>query len=152
MFSWEKEEPKKPQKVGQAVYDILSKPQEDVQVQEVIDEYAKSYVKELEECVNLNAGRFGFPFHVVVLHKKEPWAVNVLRNWFTARKTAPFKKEMWKLFPNHGITVYEVKKDSCEVLWSLPTWQEAKVVLSNPQLYHPDLVKWCSEALQKIAM
>jgi len=150
MFSWEKEE-QEPKRVGQAVYDVLSKPQEPCQVQEIINEYAESYVKELEECVHLNARCYGFPFYVVVLHKKEPWAVNVLRNWFVARQTKPEMKSMWELFPNHGITVYEVKQGSCEAIWSLPTWQEARVVVSNSHLYHPDLVRWCSEALRQIA-
>lgn len=143
MFSWEED---KGTTVGAALLDVLSKPQEEMQVQEVIDEYAGSYVKELEDTVAANFSKYVKPFYIVVLHKKEPWSVNILRNWFVARQSQPTMKAMWALFPNHSHTVYKVTENACDPMWSLPTYQEARTILLNSHLYHEDLVKWCSLA------
>jgi hypothetical protein len=133
-----------PAKVGQAVFDILSKPQPTTTVEEVLDEYQHSYVKELGETIESNQKRFKAPFHVVVLHKKEPWAENVLRNWFIARQTRPKADFLRFEFPNHSNTVYRVNQDigKIEVLWSLPTWQDSLTIMRNPHLYDPQLVQW----------
>lgn len=144
MFSYEKEKVS----VGKAAYDILSRPQEEMQVQEILDEYAEEYVKEMEATVQANFNKFESPFYIVVLHKKEPWAMNVLRNWFVARQTAPTMKHMWEQYPNHSHTLYEVHKEGMiKIVHSLPTRQEAQVVLNNASLYDEKLVKWCSQAL-----
>ena len=124
----------------------MQKEQEELEVGEIINEYASSYTKEVEEAVRRGISEHGVPFYVVVLHKKEPWAVNVLRNWFITRKTKPGAKDMWRLFPNFMHTVYEYNGMDLKLLWSLPSPQEADVILKNWDLYDPTLVKWIRDA------
>lgn len=144
-------EPKN-QSVGSKVHEILSTNQHEYQVQEIIDEYADKYVKEVQECVEKNWDRFESPFYVVVLHKKEAWAMNVLRNWFVARQTKPSMKTMWTDYRNFMHTVYEVNKRSSDLklLWTLPSPDEARVILQNWHLYDQDLVRWCHKAQSEL--
>lgn len=134
--------------VGQAVHDILESGDKSPEVGEIISEYGDSYVAQVQECIDRNARKYESPFYLVVLHKKEQWALNVLRNWFVARQTKPSMKDMWAMFPNFMHTVYEANKAGGELklLWTLPSPQEAKVVLENFDLYDPQLVKWCGQA------
>lgn len=136
-----------PSKVGQAVYDILQKDQSSVEVQEIIDEYQQTYLKKMEEVLQNNINKYEPPFYVVVLTKKEPWAVNVMRNWFIARQTRPTTKYLRSEYPNYMNTVYSFDKRTSElkILWSLPTKQDAAVVLKNRHLYDPTLVKWIED-------
>lgn len=138
--------PKESSKVGQAVFEILSKKQPDVEVGEIISEYADEYAEQVREAVRRGALEYKNPFYIVVLHKKEAWALNVLRNWFITRQYKPFSSVMWRLFPNFTHTVYEYNGNELKILWSLPSPQEGKVILQNWHLYHPQLVKWVRDA------
>lgn len=142
-LSWESDTPKKPT-VGQAVYDILSKPADHIEVQEILQEYQHKYLEEILECIKQNKDKYDPPFYIVVLTKKEPWALNVMRNWFIARQTKPSAKWMRDEFPNHQQTVYrwDDKQEKLDILWSLPIDQDAKVVLRNKDLYDCELVRW----------
>lgn len=133
-----------PSQVGKAVQDIISKPQDDMTVGDIIEDYQHEYVEELRDCIEKNAHKYESPFYVLILCKKEPWALNVMRNWFIARQTKPSARQLRKEYPNHMSTLYQynVKKRELKILWSLPIAQDAAVVLRNPQLYHPDLVRW----------
>lgn len=138
---------KKSKNVGKAVYDILSKPQEEMQVEEVLEEYKHEYLEEILTCIRDNKNKYISPFYIIVLTKKEPWAVNVMRNWFIARQTKPSSKWMRDQFPNFMQTVYswDDRSEELKILWSLPTWQDSLVVLKNKALYDPQLVKWILE-------
>lgn len=138
---------KKSSKVGKAVKEILSKDQAPTEVGDIISNYAPSYVKEVEEAVKRGFSEHKIPFYVVVMHKKEAWAMNVMRNWFLTRQSKPSAKNMWALFPNHMHTVYEYDGKDLKILWSLPSQQEAAVILKNFALYHQDLVRWVRDAL-----
>lgn len=136
--------PSQPSKVGEAVSKIISKDQYAVTVGEIIEEYADEYTAQVAECIKSNVQNYEAPFFVVVLHKKEPWALNVMRNWFVARQTKPSAQTLRIDYPNHMHTVYRYDKRSSELklLWSLPTALDADTILKNGQLYHPDLVAW----------
>ena len=152
-FSYEKDDDlervEKALSVGQAVHDILESHETSPEVGEIISEYGDSYADQIRECIIKNSNRYESPFYITVLHKKEAWALNVLRNWFIARQTKPEMKSMWVNFPNFMHTVYEFdkKKEELNLLWSLPSPQEAKVVIENWSLYDPQLVKWCNQAI-----
>jgi len=138
---------KNPSKVGKAVHEILSKSNDDITVGEIMDEFQHKYAKEMESCLENNVNKYDPPFYVVVLTKKEPWALNVMRNWFIARQTRPSAKILREDYPNYMQTVYSYDKRSSElkIHWSLPIAQDAAVVLQNPQLYDSTLVKWVTE-------
>lgn len=134
-------------KVGQAVYDILKRDQVQTSVEEVLSEAEKKYTQEMEDIIQSNFNKYDSPFYIIVLTKKEPWALNVMRNWFIARQTRPKVQFLRQEFPNHMSTVYSVNKSTHElkILWSLPIKQDADVVLKNRHLYDPTLVKWIED-------
>lgn len=134
-------------KVGKAVYEILQKDHVPISVEEIMDQYQHKYTQEMEDTINNNFHKFESPFYIVVLTKKEPWALNVMRNWFIARQTRPTAKFLRTEFPTYMHTVYSVNKSTHElkVLWSLPIKQDSDVVLKNRHLYDAQLVKWVED-------
>lgn len=136
-----------PSKVGEKVYEFLQKPQDNIEVGEIIEEYAKSYVKEIQDVVSKGIHKYESPFYIVVLHKKEAWAVNVMRNWFVARQSKPSARTLRQDYPNHSHTVYcfDIKNHELKLLWNLPTWQDGLTILKNKHLYHPELVQWIQD-------
>lgn len=145
-------EPEKKKSVGAAVKEILEKPKHDYEVQEIIDEYSQKYIQEVQKAVEQNFDRFESPFYIVVIHKKEPWALNVMRNWFITRQTKPTIGHMWREYHNFMHTIYEVDKSSCAVklLHTLPSPEEAKTIVKNFHLYDQQLVRWCHAALEEV--
>lgn len=129
-------------KVGQAVHQILSKKQDTITVQEILDASSKRYLEEMESTIEKNFNKFELPFYIVVLSKKEPWALNVMRNYFIARQTRPLCKHLREEYPNFMSTLYEVTRTELRILWSLPIEQDAAVILKNRHLYDPKLVEW----------
>jgi hypothetical protein len=131
-------------RVGQAVHDILTSKQETITAEEVLDEYSHKFVKELEDTINANEHKFKGNFYVYVISNKEMWAVNVVRNWFIARATAPDALEMVAEHPNHSKILYEVNKHTNEVKlkWTIPGIQDCISVLKNTGLYDPQLCQW----------
>ena len=71
---------KKSSRVGQAVYDIMTQDQEDYSCEEIVDAFGPDYVKEFNDVVDKNRHKFTSPFYILVITKKEMWAVNILRN------------------------------------------------------------------------
>lgn len=133
--------------VGQAVYNLLKKPQEGLTVEEIIDQAQHDFVKKMEEVVNDNVEKYDPPFYIIVLSKKEHWSELVLRNWFVARQTKPSAAWLRQEYPNHLLTLYSYDKrpDKLDVLWSLPTRQDSDTVLKNRHLYDPALVKYITD-------
>lgn len=142
----------KEETVGQKVYDILSASQPQTEVQEIIDEYTLDYNRQMQECVDQNIKKFDSPFYVVVLTKKEYWAPNVVRNFFIARQTKPSVKTMWAEYTNFMHTVYEVTRHGdVNLLYTLPSPQEANTILESWASYDQNLVKWCRWAFEEMA-
>lgn len=131
-------------RVGQAVVDILSKDQPDQTVEETIEAFGPDFVKELQDTIEKNKGKYQSPFYVFILTKKEMWAVNVVRNFFIARQTNPSGLEMVKQYPNYMKTLYKVdsKKGTLELKWSIPGHQECLSICKTPSSYDPELVSW----------
>jgi len=137
---------KKPISVGKAVLDILSKPQEMQTVQDTLDALTPRYFEELDATIAANKSKYSSPFFVVILKKKEPWALNVLRQWYIARQSKPLAKVLRRDYANFTHDVWEAnEKGDRKLLWTLPTAIEATTILKNKQLYHEDLVKWCQQ-------
>jgi len=136
---------KKAKRVGQAVYDILLKDSPSLTTEEILDGYQHEFVKDFEKCVEDNKNRYESPFYVFVLSHKEPWADNVVRNWFIGRQTAPEAYEMILQYPNHMKTLYRIDKAGrMDLDWVIPGIQDIRTILKNPHLYDPQLVKYCS--------
>ena len=135
---------KKGQRVGQAVFDILSKPQAIQTVGDTLDAFGPDYAKFMQECVDDNKGKYKSPFYIFVLTKKEFWANNVLRDWFIARQTAPHAFDMMEQYSNYTKTLYLVDADrgNIKCLWSIPGLDDCFTIARNPERYDEELVKW----------
>lgn len=136
---------KNPAKVGQAVFDIISKPisGHGQEVGETIDEMTPRYYKELYATIDANLSKYTETFFIVVLRKKEPWAMNVLRQWFIARKTRPAASVLRNDYPNHDHDVWKInsKDQNVQFMWTLPTAQDSASIMKSPDLYDPNLVQ-----------
>lgn len=143
-FQAKEELGKNPSRVGQAVYDILNRQNSPQEVGETLEMMAPDYVEELKDCIRNNVTKFDAPFYIVVMGKKEMFAMNVLRHWFVARQTEPTSQVLMHDYPNHFHEVFEYNKNTgdCRLLWALPaTWCHAEII-NHPETYHPQLVKW----------
>lgn len=138
---------KNPARVGQAVYDIISKPQAAQTVEDTISEIEKSnvYYKELFKTIDDAKKIYDDPFYVVILRKKEFWALNVLRQWYISRQTRPHPKYLRETYPNHDHDVWKVNGLDVYLEWTLPTAKDSESILTHKDLYDPDLVKWITE-------
>ena len=137
-------------KLGQAVYDILSKEQAIQTAEETTEAMTPKYYEELLKAADLGKNQFESPFYVVVLRKKN--TVNgtvecVLDHKYVRRQTKPSAVMMRQDFPNHDHDVYEIdsRKGCISYLWTLPTAQDCLKVTDFPGSYHPDLVKFIKD-------
>lgn len=140
----------KGKRVGQAVYDILSKDQPYQSAGDTFDALAPRFVQELEDTIKNNEKKYDSPFYVIVFTNKEMWAPNVMRNWFIARQTAPRAMDMIHQYPHHVKTLYKVdsKEGSHKVQWTIPGFEDCKSILKNPQAHDPQLVTWIISAFE----
>lgn len=133
---------KQPAKVGQAVFDILSNPHNSSQeVGETLDAMTPRYYEELFSTVENHKGLYKSPFYIVVLRKKEPWAMNILRQWYVPRQSKPSAKVLRNDYPNYDHDIWEVHGEDCKLLWTLPTAQDAKTIMKNKFMYQEDVIE-----------
>lgn len=138
---------KNPAKLGQAVYDILSKEQKDQSVEATIDAMTPKYFEELSKAVDKGCKDFESPFYIVVQRKKETIGgsiMNVLKHQYVTRQTKPYANYLRSEFPNADHDLYEVnsEKGTMTLLYTLPNAQDSKSILKNAECYDPKLVEW----------
>lgn len=143
---------KNPSKVGQAVYDIMSKPQYDQTVEETIEAMTGKYYEKLMAAVDEGCTAKNYPnvFWVLVERKKETLmgnAQNVLSQRFFTFPFRPKAKIAREERPNSDFDLYEVNKDSSSIdyIWTIPTYQDSVTILKNKHLYDPQYVKWIED-------
>lgn len=131
-------------KVGKAVHDILSKPQDSQDVGETLEAMTPKYIEGLKEACKNGSNLYSSPFYVVVLGKKEVYALNVVHQWYIARQTKPNSQVLLKDYPNHFQEVFEYNEvtGDCRLLWSLTATWNHKEILDHPETYDEQLVKW----------
>ena len=138
---------KDPSKLGQAVYDILSKEQHTQSVEQTVDAMTPKYFEELSKAVDEGCKKFKSPFYIVVQRKKETIGgaiMNVVHHKYVTRQTRPLAKFLRDEFPNADHDLYEVnsEKGTMTLVYTLPTAQDSKTILKNPEMYDPKLVEW----------
>lgn len=133
-----------PAKVGAAAASLLSKPYAPQSAEETTEAMTSRYYEELLSTVAANEKKYESPFYIVVLRKKEPWAINVLRQWFIARQTRPTPEFLRNEYPNHDHDLYKIDSKSGDVhlCWTLLSAQDCASVLKNKDAYSEDLVNW----------
>lgn len=141
-----------PAKVGQAVYDILSKTQHTQTVEETIEGMKDRYFEKLLAAVEEGCQAKNYPsvFYVLIERKKETLmgnANNVLSQRYFTLPFKPRAKTVKEERPNSDFDLYEANKDKCEIthIWTLPTYQDSVTVLKNKQMYDPQYVKWIED-------
>ena len=141
----------KAKRVGQAVLDILSKPQPIQTVGDTLDAFGPDFANEMEKTIEQNQGKYESPFYIFVVTKKEFFANNVMRNWFIARQTPPYAFEMMKQYSNYTKTLYMVDshKGNIKALWSIPGFLDCISIARCPSQYDPELVKWVEDCFNR---
>lgn len=134
-------------RVGQAALDIISSEQPETTVEEILEEFGKDYLEDIQKCADENKSKFDGKFFIFSLLNKDLGQFglsNVVRHWKIPRYTAPNPMQMMADYQNHTKTLFEVdpKKGEINLLWTLPSYEECKSVLKNSELYDPELVKW----------
>lgn len=140
---------KNPSKVGQAVYDIISKKQHMQTVEETIEAMTGKYMEKLREAVEDGCKAPNYPkiFYIIIERKKETLAgnaSNVLKHKYITVPFKPRSKVLREECPNSDFDLYEADMSKCVVthLWTLPTYQDSVTVLKNRHLYDRQYVKW----------
>jgi hypothetical protein len=138
---------KNPAKLGQAVYDILSKEQYSQTAEQTIDAMTPKYFEELSKCVDIGCKEQKSPFYIVVKRIKESiggTVANVLKQTFLNCPKRPTAKFLREDHPYADYDLYEVysNKGKMTLLYTLLNAQDSKTVLKNPDLYDPKLVEW----------
>ena len=135
------------QRVGQAVIDIMSKPQPIQTVGDTLDAFGADYAKEIEKCIEENKGKYKNPFYIFILTKKEFWTNNVIRNFFIARQTPPHAFKAMEEYSTFTKTLYivDASRGNIKTLWSLPSFDDCIEIARHPLTYDPELVKWVEE-------
>jgi hypothetical protein len=144
LFTFQKDVTPATAKVGEAAYNILKKDQYAQEVGDTLNEMAPKYLEELRSCCESNKNNFEAPFYIVVLGKKEPYALNVVRHWYVARQTKPNSQVLLTDYPNHFHEVFEYddRTGDCKMLWCLTANWNHDEILGKPQTYDPSLVQW----------
>ena len=143
---------KNPAKIGQAVYDIMSKTQHVQTVEETIEAMTAKYYEKLLAAVDEGCAAKNYPpvFYVLVERKKETLmgqVQNVLSQKFFTFPFKPRARVAREERPNSDFDLYEVNKPKGEInyLWTLPTYQDSVTILKNKHLYDPQYVQWIED-------
>lgn len=133
---------KDPAKVGQAVYGLMQKPAEYQEVGDTLQAMTPRYWNGLLNAIKCGKQETQENFYIVVLRKKEPWSERVLRQWFVSPVYNPSAKILREDYPNHDhdLWFFDQKTEDLVFKWSLPTAQDCKTILANPDLYDANLI------------
>lgn len=131
-----------PSKIGQAVYDIMSKPQYDQTAEETTAAMTSKYYQELYKTIDDHKAEFQSPYYIVVFRKKEPWTINTLHQWYVSRQSRPSAKHIRGEHPHHDYDVWKIDTKACTVdfQWTMLSKQDCGTVMQHPELYDPELV------------
>lgn len=100
--------------VGKASLDLLLKNEPSHSAVDYEREMHKDYEKNIQECINRGKKGTAGDFYVIVITKKERLMENVIRNYFTFRKSCPTPE--W----DQAVYFYDRKKEGIEFLWVVP--------------------------------
>lgn len=139
-------------RVGQAVYDIISRPQPSYTAEEILDEMGKGIVAYIQEAVEKGCQKYDGNFYILHIFKKALGGheIEIVMSQnvacFISRKWTP--QEVMREHPHATKTFYRVDKVNglLKLLWTVPGWEDCKSIKKNPNLYDRDLVKWVAEA------
>lgn len=105
---------------------------------ETTNEMGKSWNKELEDCITKHAW-VREPYYIQVILKHEPLYPNAVKAVFFVRKSRPL--------PEWNTTLYKMdnKLGMLTLEWTLPDELNSIQIVSRPDLFSEDFVRWCQE-------
>lgn len=112
--------------VGSHSYELQQKSHDiDHSPNEQMAEQLKDYDKNMEECVARSKKDFDGDFYVVVITKKERLMQNVIRNFFTGRKSCPTPEY------DQSVYTYDRKLGHIKLLWVVPSKDTCFYMIQN---------------------
>lgn len=142
-------------RVGQAVYDILSKQNEEYTAEEILEGMGKKIVEYLEEAVNKGSEHYKSAFKIIHFFRKtltQHDMDNVMSqkaHCFVEGPTDPKFFMDAAVHPAKSLFEVDPAQGTMKLLWTIPGWEDCRSILKNPAIYDPDLVKWVKEATRK---
>lgn len=138
----------KGQRVGQAVVDILSKEQPEYTVEDILEGcgLGADYLELIRDEAEKSKKRFYDKFYILSLIKKglgEMGISNVLKHSCRSFEKKFSMQEVMLAHPTSDKHMYEVdiKKGEINLIWSLPDYEQCKIIKKSPKLYDPTLAK-----------
>ncbi len=118
--------------VGKISSELLKKEPETRDPIELEREMHKDYIAHIHDAIFRGKQDFTGDFYIVVITKKEPLMENVIRNYFTVRKSCPT--------PDYDQTVYRLKRvdDLVEFLWVIPSKDTCILLKENALQVAPE--------------
>lgn len=113
--------------VGEHVKKLLDTADDNQSLMDTSNEMTKEFLPQVEECIKNHADWIE-PYYVVIINKRERLMVNVIRQYFLARKTLPtpdYDQTVFKYFPFSG---------DLEYLWSLPDKNTIEYLILNENM------------------
>ena len=140
-------------RVGQAVYDIVSKDQPAYSAEEILEEMGKGIVDYIQEAAEAGLKAYQDSFYILHLFKKHLGQHDIDNAML--QKAMCFKDRLWtpkevmEAHPHSAKSLYKVDKVAgvIKLLWTVPGIEDCRSILKTPTLYDKDLVHWVKEAI-----
>lgn len=129
--------------VGEKSAELLQNPTPQ-EVGDTLPGMVERYDQELRATLKAHSNH---PYYfIVVLRKKDPMMVNVMRQWFVApRLSLPDPTTLTAEFPLYDHDVWEVENSEPVHLWTLPGPDGVPNILKHPEQHCPQLVRQIKE-------
>lgn len=112
------------QKVGQASYDLLRKPDQKINIHDMKKEMQKSVSSQIDDIIK-NHINYSDEYYIVYMIQRERTMSNVIRQKFIVRKTRPF--------PDYDCSLFSYDNKKCELFfhWALPDEETCEYLMQN---------------------
>lgn len=142
----------KGQRVGQAVYDILSEDQPEQSVEETLCELGRDFLNIIRDLAERSKDLYKSPYFILSLLKKDLGqfgVANVVKHCarpFQDENTVKIKN-VFEAHPGSTKTLFKVNanRGTIDLIWTIPGYEECKSIMKNPESYDSELVKWIEQ-------
>jgi hypothetical protein len=143
-------------RVGQAVYDIISKDQPSYTAEEILEEMGKNVLEYIQDASEKGCEAFDTNFKIIHIFKKSLGMFdvhNAMQQKAICFVDGPTNPSFYmEECPHAAKSLYEVDKVNgvVKLLWTVPGIEDCASIKKNPHLYDKDLVRWVKEATSEL--
>lgn len=110
--------------VGQASYELLQKPPEEIHAVDLQQEMQKSTIDQIQEIIEKHKS-YAEEYYIVLMYRKERLIPNVIRQQFIVRKTRPI--------PDYDCSLFSFNNKTNELIyhWTIPDPDSCAYIMIN---------------------